>query len=843
MVPRYAGTALVTVVSNRLIHMEAVEVSEGENSITLPVTDEWGAGAYVTASVIRPMDVDAGHNPARALGLTHASIDPGAHQLDVSLDVPAESDPRSPLDVVLNVNGMTAGDTAYATIAVVDQGILNVTGFEAPDPSGHYFGQRKLGMDIRDLYGRLIDANQGAAGAVRSGGDAGRAGNNDTPPPTEELVAYFEGPVMVSADGTARVSFDMPSFNGTAKVMAVVWTQTGVGQADADVLIRDPVVVTASVPRFMAPGDSSRILLEIVHASGPSGHMALQLGSKGLEVGNYPTSFQLLDQEKFVVSVPFTAHGVGDHSVQIALLTPDGRTLNKSVNITVQRNDPEVAQTHRFTLSAGETFDLTQDVFTGLVPGTGATTLSGGPIARFDAPGLLQALDRYPYGCTEQVTSVAMPLLYLDQVATAMDLATDIEIGQRVDEAIALVLSRQASDGSFGLWYAGGGDMWLDAYVADFLSRARVQGYEVPDIAFRNALDSLRNQLNYFPDFDFGGQEVAYALYVLAREGAASVADLRYYADVKADAFTTPLAAAHLGAALASYGDPTRADAMFNRATRMIRQYQPEPHVWRVDYGTNRRDAAAVLTLALEAGSTVVDANALTEAIAPPGAPQRRSTQEAVWTLMATNMLLDRGTLSGFAVNGAPVTGPLVQVLEDDTAVQPVSIFNGTGRDQVITMTTFGQPETPMRAGGDGYAISRLYYDMDGNEVRPEAFRQGERYVVVLTVTPFGDREARLMVDDPLPAGLEIDNPNLLRAGDVRSLDWLNLSDVAQHTEFRQERFLAAVDWYSGNPFRLAYIVRAVSPGEFHHPSASVEDMYRPAFRAHSNAGRAVILQ
>ncbi len=110
--------------------------------------------------------------------------------------------------------------------------------------------------------------------------------------------------------------------------------------------------------------------------------------------------------------------------------------------------------------------------------------------------------------------------------------------------------------------------MWLDAYVTDFLSRARAQGYEVPDLAFRNALDNLRNQVNYAADFDSGGQELAYALMVLAREGAAAIGDLRYYVDVKGDAFSTPLSMAQLGAALASYGDQTRADAMFRRAGR-----------------------------------------------------------------------------------------------------------------------------------------------------------------------------------------------------------------------------------------------------------------------------------
>jgi uncharacterized protein YfaS (alpha-2-macroglobulin family) len=99
------------------------------------------------------------------------------------------------------------------------------------------------------------------------------------------------------------------------------------------------------------------------------------------------------------------------------------------------------------------------------------------------------------------------------------------------------------------------------------------------------------------------------------------------------------------------------------------------------------------------------------------------------------------------------------------------------------------------------------------------------------------------MINDPLPAGFEIDNPNILRGGDIRALDWLELETETQTTEFRQDRFLAAVDWRSDKAFRLAYIVRAVSPGDFHHPAASVEDMYRPQFRARTAAGRLVVAE
>ena len=144
-------------------------------------------------------------------------------------------------------------------------------------------------------------------------------------------------------------------------------------------------------------------------------------------------------------------------------------------------------------------------------------------------------------------------------------------------------------------------------------------------------------------------------------------------------------------------------------------------------------------------------------------------------------------------------------------------------------------------AGGNGYAITRSYYTMAGEPVTLDRVAQGTRLVVVLEVTPFAYGEARLMVSDPLPAGFEIDNPNLMSAGATSELSWLDALDTVQHSEFRQDRFLTAVDWTSEASFRLAYVVRAVSPGTFHHPAASVEDMYRPEFRARSETGELTI--
>ncbi|MFN5828797.1 MAG: alpha-2-macroglobulin family protein, partial [Rhodobacterales bacterium] len=689
VVPRAAGTALISVLSDRVIAMKAVAVAEGENLIDLPVTDDWGAGAYVTVSVLRPMDVAEGRNPARALGLAHAAVDPGRRQLAASLDIPAEAAPRAPLDIVVTVKGGQPGEVAYATFAAVDLGILNLTAFKSPDPSAHYFGQRRLGVGIRDIYGRLIDGLNGAEGTIRSGGDSGAQARLQAPPPTEELVAYFTGPVAVGKDGKAHASFDLPSFNGTVRVMAIVWSKTGVGQAQADVLVRDPVVVKASLPRFLAPGDQSRLLLEFVHASGPSGRIGLDVSSKGLKLGPVPSGFDLADKGKQVISVPVTAGQTGNQTVTVALTTADGRQLTKVLTVPVQVNDPELARTSRFTLAPGESFTFDRNVFAGLEPDSALATLAVGPLARLNAPGLLAALDRYPFGCTEQLTSRALPLLYFDEMAQVMQLDQASDIRERIDQAIGKILTNQSSQGSFGMWGPGMADPWLDAFVTDFLSRARAQGIAVPDIAFRAALDNLRNQVNYTPDFDTGGEALAYQLMVLAREGAAAIGDLRYYAAGKGDAFSTPTAAAQLGVALASYGDQRRADAMFARAAALLKglPLDEAEQLFRADFGTNLRDAAALLALSAEAVSRVVDLYELTSRFDARGGIL--STQEATWALLAAHALIAAQAADGITLNGTPADGPLVRVLNRDAA-QPVVVANSGARDTMLTVTAFG---------------------------------------------------------------------------------------------------------------------------------------------------------
>lgn len=840
--PRFAGKAEVLVMDERVVARVAADIPAGGDDVALDVTRDWGPSAYVVAVLYRPMEIAEKRMPGRALGLAHAGVEPGTRALTVAIDAPERITPRTTLDIGLQLGNVQPGETAYVTLAAVDVGILNITHFTPPSPQGWYFGQRRLGVEIRDLYSRLIDRMQGAPGSVRSGGDAGADGSR--PPPMDQLVALFSGVVAVGPDGRARVPLDVPDFNGTLKLMAVAWSRSGVGEADRNLLVRDPVVAQVSRPAFLSPGDRSRIQIDLNHVEGPAGtvHLSLSGGGEAVRIeDNAEADLALAENGRTRLLVPVEALGTGEGALELALTTPGGERLTKSFALPVRSIQPRDVKKSRFEIASGASLSLGSDVLAGFQPGTGSATLSVTRFGGFDVAGVVAALDRYPYGCTEQLTSRALPLLYLDETVLAAGLPGTEDVRERVATAIRGVLANQSASGSFGLWAPGNGDLWLDAYVTDFLTRAKEAGHDVPAEGLTLALDNLANQIAYLPDQP-DWSKAAYAYYVLARNGRAAIGDLRYTADNAAAGFKTPLAQAQLGAALAFYGDASRAGALMRQAaTRAADRHDVTD---RDDYGTPLRDGAAVATLAIETGVEGVDLTPLIASIgAQREAKRHTSTQEDVWSLLAAHAALARQPPK-LAVNGAAQNGGYSAKLDAARLAEGLRIDNRGEAPVSAAVTLAGVPDVAPPAETSGYEITRSYYTLSGEEADPAEIKQGDRLVAVLDVLPVDKEAARLMIDDPLPAGMAIDNPAILKGGDVAALDFLELTGEAAHTEFRADRFLVAVDKPAGSTsaLRFAYVVRALSPGEFVHPAAIVEDMYRPERRGRTDEGRVSIL-
>ncbi|HVW92390.1 MAG TPA: MG2 domain-containing protein [Devosia sp.] len=845
--PQFAGTALVMVVADKVISMKAVDVPANGTTVDLPVTTDWSPGAYVTATLYRPADAAQKRMPARALGLAFAGVDPGDMKLNVGLDAPKEAAPRQNFTAHIKLGNVAAGEKAYVAVAAVDVGILNLTNFKVPDPDGWYFGQRQLGVEFRDLYGQLIDPTQGVMGALRSGGDAGAA-RLGTPPATSVLVALDSGVVTVGADGTADVSFAMPDFNGTVRLMAIAWTDKAVGHASADVIVHDPVVVNLSPPRFLRVGDTSRLLVEINNVSGPAGtyKVALDPGS-AISTDKAADEVTLAAGARASLQPGLTGLATGDQKLTLTVTGPDGTAQVKTLTLGVRAPAAPQTVSALVPIPAGQSVTLGKDRFSAYLAHSAGMSLAIGPIARLDVPELLAELDRYPYGCAEQITSRALPLIYLNEVAKSLGEGNDEALRQRVKDAIANLLSKQETSGAFGLWGPDDeddDDLWLDSYVTDFLLRAQKEGYDVPAQALASALDNLGNKVSAATDFDKGGEDIAYALYDLARAGRAAIGDLRYYFEARLNNFGSPLAKAQLGAALALYGDRTRSGTAFAAAVDGLKAPEDRKR-YRTDYGSQMRDAAGVLTLAAEFTPTGVDLSALSGRLADlRDLAKWTTTQEDAWTLLAAAALERQATGGAVSVDGVAATGSAYRRYDQehfDTA--SVTVANTGDQPTEMKVSVTGIPTTPPPAASSGFTIERRYYLPDGTEVDPTtaAIHQNDRFIVVLNLTATDLGSGQYVVADPLPAGFEIENPDLSGQGDTSDYSWLTV-DTPSHSEARTDQFVAAFRYDTATPkFSAAYMVRATSPGSFTLPGATVEDMYRPELRANTDAARITI--
>lgn len=841
---RYGGELMVTAGTEKLVAVQNATIGETGGEVDIPVTADWGAGAYVTATLFRPGDAQDSHMPMRSIGIKWLKVDPEQRALQVTLDTPEKILPRGPLNIGLQVAGAGANEEAYVTVAAVDVGILNLTRYEPPNPEDWYFGQRQLGLEIRDLYGRLIDGSLGATGKLRTGGDGGAIALQASPP-TQKLVAFFSGPVKLDAEGKTNVSFDIPQFNGTARVMAVAWSKSGVGHGVKDVIIRDPVVVTASLPKFLSPGDKANLRLDIANTDAPAGDYKLQLTGNdavGIEQASASQTIRLEAGAKSELTLSLIGKQPGAGSVSINLSDASGLSLDQIVDVPVRPASLPITERRVLALKPGATLTVDKNLLADSVLPGASISVNVTRSAAFDIPALLMTLDRYPFGCAEQTTSRALPLLYLAEVAKQAGMENDEDVKKRVQDAIYRVLSYQASAGSFGLWGPDSGDVWLDSYVTDFLTRAREMKYDVPERAFVQALENLQNTLSYTTDIKGQGDQIAYAIYVLARNKKAAISDLRYYADTMINDFPTPLAKAHIAAALALYGDAQRSKNIFLDALQMSEQSMvSRVNLSRTDYGTILRDGAAILALAAESRPVPPVIPELAKAVTKEwGRSKYKSTQEEAWMLLAARAIQGGDDGLKVDVNGAPHTGAYMSKISGDAlSDHPLTLTNQTGDAVSAVVTTVAAPTVPLPAGGDGFIIDRTYYTLDGEEANVSEAKQNERYVVVIHVREINAWPSRIVITDLLPAGFEIDNPNLVDSAQMTNFDWIGEISAA-HTEFRYDRFVAAFNRAEGDEreFNVAYVVRAVTPGTYDHPAASVEDMYRPELSARTATGK-----
>ena len=844
----YEGEAIIAVATDRVHQVRRVKVDGKAKEIVIDTDPDWGAGFYVLATVVTPRDVRNRPVPRRAMGVAYAPFDMSARKLDVSFDAPDVLRPRQKLDLPVTIKGAESGASVRLTLAAVDEGILRLTKFASPDPANHYYGKKRLGVAIRDDYGRILNANLGAP--ARFGGDQ-LGGEGLTVVPTKS-VALFSGLVTVGANGETTVPIDVPDFNGELRLMGVAWTAEKVGGHAEPLTVRDPVPAELALPRFVAPGDTATATLLIDNVDGAAGDYTVTISGDGPIDFAANATYTLAKGQKETAAFTFEAGEVGIGAVNLSVSGPDGFAVTRSYPIQSRTPYFPVTEVKTEPLDPEATFQVSQSVLDGYAPGSGEVSVSFSRIRGVEPGPLLDSLYRYPWGCTEQLTSSAMPLLFVDVLGGELDRDPERAVRPRVQKAVNKLLNRQGPDGAFGLWRVGDryANAWLGPYVTDFLYRAKAEGYGVPDEALEAAYGSLQQIARldrwYAAGYQTRADETessndkteflrrrasAYAMYVLARAGRADLSDLRYFHDALLTDTPSPLARAHIGAALAMMGDRARAKSAFEQAYDVLGWDNRGDY-----YQSTLRDAAGVVALAAEAGR-----NDSLEAITDRfltylKEPNAMHTQEKAYVLLAAQAILRAGGKVELSQNGetlndlaaAPSFTPTMDALISGLA------WRNEGEGRIYrSLTVSGSPLTAPVAVAQGFNVTKRIATRDGRAVDLSTVRQNDRLVVVITGTAQDNKLHPVIVADLLPAGFEIET--ILEPADANSgrrssgpYKWAGSLSRARVAEARDDRFVAAVDVRGKNRFTLAYVVRAVTPGTFAAPGVVVEDMYRP---------------
>jgi uncharacterized protein YfaS (alpha-2-macroglobulin family) len=871
----FAGEAEVAVASDRLITTKQVTVPKEGVTVKLPADANWGAGAYVLVTVVQPRDPVSSPKPRRALGVAYVPLEPSGRKLSVALDTPQVLDSKAPVVVPLTVKGLGSGEKAHLTLAAVDEGVLRLTHQKNPDPIAWYFGKRALGLNYRDDYGRLLDPNLGAAGAVNFGGDEfGGAGLTVVPTKT---VALWSGVVDTDADGKATIRLPAGDFNGQLRLVAVAWTDKAVGAGATDMTVRQPVVAELSLPRFLAPGDRAQATLELDNVAGKPGAYSAQVSGSGYSAGQ--------------------AHGVtlaaGQRTSQHLDVSASNRPLIGAM--TLKASGPGFADERRYPLQTrvgwgpatratsalqqpGESYTPPASVLQGFAAGGVKLTVSYSPFRGFDPAPIAASLSEYPYGCSEQLVSTAFPLLYAPEVGGTPKLRA---ASASLTPTVAKLLDRESLDGAFGLWRVGDGeaDPWLGAYIVDFLLEAKAKGAPVPEDSLIRALNGMRliskpdgfasigYRMNetYFPLADMKllreenqrrrSRGAAYALYDLAKAGQGDLARLRWFHDVGFKDEGSPLARAQVGSGLAAMGDRVRAHDSFVQAVAAL-GYKDQSD-W---YQSPLRDLAGVIALAYEAGETDIARNLQGRLENTVKSPDELNTQEQGHLLKAAHAMLAVSGPVSIQASGVVTQGAgrfAVGRLADARLVN-------TGKGGIWrTVTVSGMPAKPPPAESAGLHLDKRFYNLDGSPADPAALKQGDRIIVRLSISADESREMQTVIDDPLPAGLEIEA--VLRPADSQGAvqrenedgegdegggaiqrknatqgRFAFLGTIAEPSlqEKRDDRYVAAFTLAGNRGITLAYVVRAVTPGDFFLPGAEAKNMYRPTTNARTAPGR-----
>ena len=845
----FGGTLLVTVEKDGIVTTMSREMAENTAVIDLPVQKEFFPNAYITAAIIRPALSLEPNLPARAFGLTPISLVTQSRKLQVALSAPEVITPRRKMTVQIDVGSAVS---AEVTLSATDAGIIQLTDFKTPDPMSFFYGKRKPYLAAYDMYSYLYPRVNRTESHLSPAGDRKFAQSrlkhlNPFAGKRIKPVSLWSGVVKTAPDGKASVTFDVPEFNGKLILNAVAMSRDKFGSASREMLVRDNIIVQEHFPRFVAPGDEINGLVTVFNNTAVAADITVALNMDGPMKSVSPSSQILHVPSSTESRAVFQLKA--DQAVGKVNIRAIARTTLDSAYITFELPcRPAVPPVTKFGSGIVTQAHPVEFMFPGeWISGTDQYTIQTSSLAATSFGRNIQYLLSYPYGCLEQTTSRIMPLLFFDDLARIADPALVGRSGADyyIRQGINRLLDFQLPDNSFSMWPGGNyGDPWVTIYASHCLLEAAKAGYFID----KGALNKIEDHLSAIANGKTAiGNNVTcrvYASLVLARTGKLEKKSINYLKNLSFATLPefTKYQAAH---ALALTGNLVEARQLVPAA---IQPNLFEPETGGYYNSGVRTDAIlleALLAIDPEGASSHVVAKSL---MGRAEAGHWYTTQENAFALTALGRYFKSTQAGGFtgvlAIAGRTpqhIDSNGYRIEDRDLADKKISLSLTTGEGPCYYFwQATGIPLSPTAPEYvRGIRVRRSFVDDRGNPVDLDSITIGQQLVGVITVESMDKPLENIVINDMLPAGLEIENPRLKT---TPRLSWVPArAEYSDYQDIRDDRVLIFTRLNARYRASFYYSVRAIASGSFAVPPVMAECMYNPLVAGSGSSGRMII--
>jgi alpha-2-macroglobulin len=834
------GRILISIENgSRVLESHWVTPEKGQTRFTFRTTKEMAPNAYVHITYLQPHAQSVNDMPIRLYGIQPLFVEYKDSHIDPVITMANELAPEKAFDVKVcekNGKGMTY------TLAIVDEGLLDLTRFKTPDPWSHFYAREALGVSTYDMYDEVIGALSTKPDRLLSIGgsdEEGKKGKNQVN--RFKPVVIYEGPFTLKPGECKTHSLTMPNYVGSVRVMVVARNENAYGNTEKTVPVKKPLMVLASLPRVLGPGETAQLPVTLFAMDKQIKDATIRIESNDLIQieGDAQRNVKFTAPGDQVINFPVkVAMREGKGTVKV---TATSGTFKSTYEIELEVRSPNAYQTTfiESVVDNGKSwspqFDLTG------IAGTNSAVLEVSTMPAIDFGRRLKYLLDYPHGCLEQTTSGAFPQLYLSDVLD-LDEKARKRAEDNVRAGIKKVMAYQNSNGGFGYWPgANEEDLWATSYVGHFLLEAKKKGYTLPSsfesswVNFqKKAAQNWRAPATTPDTWSQLHSELdqAYRLYTLALAGKPELSAMNR---LKERPGLTPAARWRLAAAYAIAGQKSTATNMIKG---IAADAQPYPE-WGTTYGSETRDEAMIVeTLVL-----LDDRNAAAPLVktlsARLSSGEWYSTQSTAYALLAVSRFaakeLGKKIVYTLAVNGKSQpevisNKPVLQrTLDVKLKGNSISLKNNSGNMLYARIILSGKPAAgDEQAVSSGLTLSVVYQTIDGKPVNISRMEQGTDFYAIATVSHTGVRRAysELALTQIFPSGWEIINSRMdaYAASDAR--------DIPEYQDVRDDRVFTYFDLLPSKSRSYRLKLNATYLGKFYLPGFVCEAMYDKSIQA-----------